>query len=161
MMKKSIASLIIAGLALTSGISYAADNVVTQISSGVYVENDATGCSILRDRVTVNTSNGVTLAYNCITAANKVNLAGCHAAGSQKPAQVNCVVIGADDEDNPIYNGSDCTAEGLLTDPIQKTNIEGRRGYVASTTGGSVGMTSLNAEVCTIGALTALPGIDK
>jgi hypothetical protein len=161
MMKKTIATLIVAGLSLTSGISYAADDTVTQIQSGVYVENDATGCSILRDRVTVNTSNGVTMAYNCITAANKVNIAGCHTAGSQKPSRVNCVAIGEDDEGNPIYNGEDCTAEGLTSTPIQQTDIEGRRVFIASTTGGSVGTSALNAEICTIGALTALPAISQ
>lgn len=157
-MKKTITALIIAGLAGTSGLAYAADNTVTQIQSGVYVENDNTGCSILRDRVTVNTSNGVTLVYNCITASNKVNLGACHASGSAKPTQVDCVAVG-DVDGEPVYNGADCTAEGVAADPKQKTSIEGRRGYTGSTTGGSVGAASLNSETCDVAALSALEGV--
>lgn len=159
MMKKSIAALIVAGLAGTSGLAYAADNTVTTIQSGVYVENDNTGCSILRDRVTVNTSNGVTLVYNCLTASNKVNLGACHTSGSAKPTQVDCAAIGSDDDGAPIYNGADCTAEGVAADPKQKTEIEGRRGYTGSTTGGSVAASSLNSTDCTAAALGALSGI--
>lgn len=160
MMKKSIAALIVAGLAGTSGLAYAADNTVTTIQSGVYVENDNTGCSILRDRVTVNTSNGVTLVYNCLTASSKVNVGACHSSGSAKPTQVDCVAVGTDpDTNDPIYNGADCTAEGVNADPKQKTSIDGRRGYTGSTTGGSVGAASLNATTCTAAALGALSGI--
>jgi hypothetical protein len=159
MMKKTITALVVAGLAGTSGFAYAADNTVTQISSGVYVENDNTGCSILRDRVTVNTSNGVTLVYNCVTASGKVNLGACHASGSQKPTQVDCVVTGADAQGNPTYNGADCTAAGQQTTPVQKTQIDGRRGYTGSTTGGSVGQTNLNSESCSVSSLGALPGV--
>lgn len=161
MMKKTITALIVAGLAGTSGLAYAADNTVTTIQSGVYVENDATGCSILRDRVTVNTSNGVTLVYNCITADSKVNVGACHTSGSAKPTQVDCAAVGSDAEGNPIYNGADCTAEGVAADPKQKTEIEGRRGYTGSTTGGSVGAASLNATECTAAALGALSGITE
>lgn len=159
MMKKTIVTLIIAGLAATSGFSHAADNTVTQISSGVYVENDATGCSVLRDRVTVNTSTNVTLAYNCLTASNKVNLAGCHSAGSQKPTRVTCSVVGEDDDNEPIFNVTGCTPEGQLEDPVQSVEISGRRAYIASTTGGSVSATSLDSTTCNIGALSGLAAI--
>lgn len=160
-MKKSIAALIVSTLAGTSGLSYAADNTVAQLSSGVYVENDATGCSVLRDRVTVNLSNGVTMAYNCITALAKVNVAACHSSGSQKPTQVDCVVTGTNEDDTPAYNGADCNDAGQLTDPKQKTTIAGRRGFTGSTTGGSVGATSLNSTTCDVAALGALEGITK
>lgn len=159
MMKKTIAALIATGLAGMSSIAFAADNAVTVLQSGVYVENDATGCSILRDRVTVNTSNGVTLVYNCLTAESKVNVGGCHNSGSQKPTNVNCVAIGADAQGNPIYNGADCTAAGAAATPPQQTEIAGRRGYTGSTTGGSVGPTSLDSETCDSAALGALSGV--
>lgn len=160
MMKKSITALIVAGLAGTSGLAYAADNAVTAIQSGVYVENDNTGCSILRDRVTVNTSNGVTLVYNCLTASNKVNVGACHTAGSAKPTQVDCAAVG-DNNGTPIYNGANCTAEGVAATPKMKTEIEGRRGYTGSTTGGSVGAASLNSTDCTTAALGGLTGIKE
>lgn len=163
MMKKSIAAAFFVGLAGASVGAYSADNTVTQISSGVYVENDNTGCSILRDRVTVNTSNGVTLVYNCITASNKVNLGACHSSGSQKPTQVPCVVTGDDGATppNPTYNGANCTAAGQLTNPVQTTEISGRRGYTGSTTGGSVGQVSLNSTTCDTAALGALQGVAR
>lgn len=159
MMNKTIASLVVAGLAGLSGFSYAADNAVTQISSGVYVENTTQGCSILRDRVTVNTSNGVTLVYNCLTASSKVNLGACHASGSQKPTAIPCVVTGDDGNGNPTYNGANCNAAGQQATPVQTTEIDGRRGYTGSTTGGSVGQTNLNSETCTVSALGALQGV--
>lgn len=160
MMKKSIFAISIAVLAAASGLSHAADNTVTQLQSGVYVENTAAGCSILRDRVTVNTSNGVTAVYNCLTAQNKVNVGGCHASGSQRPTTVACAAVGADD-DGPIYNGADCTAAGVAATPPQQTEIAGRRGYTGSTTGGSVGQASLNSETCDITAIGALPGVTQ
>ncbi|GEM_PF-1268744 len=160
MMKNTMAVLVFSGLAGISSLSYATDNTVTQLSSGVYVENDNTGCSVLRDRVTVNLSNGVTMVYNCITASTKVNVAACHSAGSQKPTQVDCVVTGtAADGTTPVYNGSDCTAAGQLTDPKQKTMIDGRRGFTGSTTGGSVGATSLKSANCDVTALGGLESV--
>lgn len=157
-MKKTIASLITAGLATISGFAYAADNAVTPIESGIYVENDATGCSILRDRVTVNTSSGVTMVYNCLVAANKVNLGSCHSAGSQKPTPIRCQVTGTDDDENPVYNDPSCTAQWTEANPVT-FEIAGRRGFTASTTGGSVATASLNATTCTEAALGALPGV--
>ena len=160
-MKRKIAALIVAGMAATSGLAFAADNVVTQISSGTYIENTAGGCSILRDRVTVNTSRDVTLAYNCLTARTKVNLAGCHAAGSQKPTTVTCQVTGEDEDGAPTFNLPGCTPEGQITDPVQSIQISGRRGYVASTSGGSVGQTELNSPTCSIGALGGLANMTQ
>lgn len=160
MMKKTIATLIVAGLATTSGFVYAADDAVTLLQSGVYVENDATGCSILRDRVTVNTSSGVTMVYNCLTAANKVNLGACHAAGSQKPTQIRCQVTGTDDDDEPVFNDTSCTAQWTEDDP-QTFEIQGRRGYTASTTGGSVAVAALNSTTCGQAALGALDGVTQ
>lgn len=161
MLKKTIAALIVAGLAGTSGFTYATDNTVTQLTSGAYVENTPAGCSVLRDRVTVNTSVGVIAVYNCITATSKVNVGACHSSGSQKPTDVPCVVTG-DDGGSPAvatYNGANCTAAGQTTDPVQTTSIAGRRAYTGSTAGGSVGQTSLGATTCTTGALGALTGV--
>jgi hypothetical protein len=161
MIKKTISALIVTGLASTSGLTFAADDAVTQISSGVYTENTPAGCSLLRDRVTVNVSTGVALVYNCITASVKVNLASCHASGSAKPTNIPCVVTGDDGTPAalPVYNGADCTAEGQLTDPVQQTSIAGRRGYVASTIGGSAGGTDLGAVDCNLASVSALPGL--
>lgn len=158
MIKKIIASLVLVGV---SSVAFAADNSVTQLSSGAYVENTTAGCSILRDRVTVNLSVGVTGVYNCLTASSKVNIGACHASGSQKPTDIPCVVTGDDGGTPPVatYNGANCTAAGQLTTPVQTTSIAGRRGYTGSTTGGSVGQTSLGATTCTTAALGALPGV--
>ena len=161
MMKKNFATLLVASTLLASSLAYATDNTVTQVQGGVYVENDATGCSILRDRVTVNLSTNVTMAYNCITAANKVNLAACHSAGSQKPTNVPCTSVGEDDNGDPIYNGSNCTAAGVSATPPMQTEIQGRRAFVASTTGGSVGTASLNSTTCDMAAIGGLPSISQ
>lgn len=159
MMKKTITTLILSGLASMSGLAYATDGAIAQISSGVYVENDSTGCSLLRDRVTVNVSTGVTLVYNCLNAAVKINLGSCHASGSAKPTSVACVVTGSDAQGAPTYNGADCTAAGQLTTPVQQTTIAGRRGYTASTIGGSAGGTDLGATECTLASVSALSGV--
>lgn len=151
MIKKNLIALAVIALA-GSGVSYAADNTVTAIQSGVYVENTAAGCSILRDRVTVNTSTNVTLVYNCITAANKVNLGSCHSAGSQKPTTVRCQNTNEDPDGAPVYNDPSCTG----TDVDDTFEINGRRGYVASTTGGSVAQVSLNSTTCSEEALGGL-----
>lgn len=158
MMKKTISALIVTGLASTSGLTFAADDVVTQISSGVYTENTTAGCSLLRDRVTVNVSTGVTMVYNCITDAVKVNLGSCHSSGSAKPTNVACVVTG-ENIDGPTYNGADCTADGVLADPPQQTSIAGRRGFTASTIGGSAGGTDLGATDCNLASVSALSGV--
>lgn len=161
MLKKTIAALIVAGLAGTSGLTYAADNAVSPLTSGAYVETTSAGCSLLRDRVTVNTSVGVTAVYNCRLASSKVNVGACHLSGSQKPTDVPCVVTGDDGATPPVatYNGANCTAAGQLTTPVQTTSIAGRRGYTGSTTGGSVGQVDLGSITCTTTALGALPGV--
>lgn len=161
MMKKTIAALIFSGLAGVSMLSHAADNTVSALTSGNYVENTPAGCSLLRDRVTVNTSIGVTAVYNCILAATKVNIGACHSAGSQKPTDIPCVVTGDDGATppNPTFNGTNCTVAGQQTTPVQTTSIQGRRAYVGSTTGGSVGQTSLGATTCTTATLGAIPGV--
>ncbi|MCQ4288645.1 hypothetical protein NA647_14530 [Pseudomonas stutzeri] len=151
MIKKSFATLTVVVLAATSGITYAADNTVTRISSGVYVENTAAGCSLLRDRVTVNTSTGVTMVYNCVTAASKVNLGACHASGSQKPTTVRCQNV-SEEEGEVVYNNTSCQG----TDEDDTFQINGRRAYVASTTGGSVAQVSLEATECSEDSLGAL-----
>lgn len=156
MMKKTIAALIAAGLAGVSGFGYAADDAVTKIESGVYVENDATGCSLLRDRVTVNTSVGTTLVYNCLTADSKINVGGCHASGSTKPTQVKCVTVGTDTTvtpNVPLWNGPGCASED------DDTEIAGRRAFVGSSSGGSIGVASLNATVCDEDSLGGLSGV--
>ncbi|MHB0850400.1 hypothetical protein [Stutzerimonas nitrititolerans] len=161
MMKKTFAALLVASTSFASGLVYAADNTVSQVQGGVYVENDATGCSILRDRVTVNLSTNVTMAYNCMTATNKVNLAACHSAGSQKPTNVPCTSVGEDEDGDPIYNGSNCTAAGVAATPPMQTEIQGRRAFIASTTGGSVGTASLNSATCDMAALGGLSSISQ
>lgn len=154
MIKKTFATLAVAVLAATSGITYAADNTVTPIQSGVYVENTSAGCSLLRDRVTVNTSTGVTMVYNCVTAAAKVNLGACHASGSQKPTTVRCQNV-SEEEGEVVYNNESCQG----TTESDTFQINGRRAYVASTTGGSVAQVSLQAAECTADALGALPTV--
>lgn len=157
MMKKIIAVAILLG---SAGMAVAADNAVTQLSSGSYVETTTAGCSLLRDRVTVNLSNGVTGVYNCITATTKVNVGACHTSGSQKPTDITCVVTG-DNNGTPTFNDSSCTVAGQSTTPKQTFSIAGRRGYTGSTTGGSVGATNLNSTTCTTAALGALTGVSQ
>jgi hypothetical protein len=161
MMKKTVAAMIVASFAGVAGLANAADNAVTQLSSGTYVENTSAGCSLLRDRVTVNLSNGVTAVYNCMVTAVKVNVGACHSSGSQKPTDITCAATGSDANGNPIFNDSSCTAAGQLTTPKQTFSISGRRGYTGSTTGGSVSATNLNATTCTTTALGSLTGISQ
>lgn len=150
MMKQTIAALIVAGLAGTSGVTYAAP---VEIESGVYTE--VADCALLRDRVAVNISNGVTAVYNCLTAANKVNLGTCHASGSAKPTTITCATTGTDSNGDPTYNDDSCTN---TTDTF---TIQGRRGYTASTSGGSAGGTDLGATECTVAAVSALSGVTQ
>lgn len=161
MIKKTITALIVAGLAATSGFTYAADNAIAQVSSGTYIENTAAGCSLLKDRVTVNTSSGVILAYNCKLAAVKINVGACHASGSAKPGNITCVATGVDLNNNPVFNDASCTAAGQLTNPKQTFIADGRRGFVGSTTGGSIGGTDLNSQSCTLAAVSALSGVTQ
>lgn len=152
MMKKAIATIVVAGLATTSSMSFAADDAVSQVLSGQYIENTAAGCSILRDRVTINTSTGVTLAYHCRTDENRINVAGCHAAGSQKPTNVRCAVTGEEADGTPVYNDTSCTG----TEETDTFEINGRRGFVGSSTGGSISAASLNSTTCDMAALGGL-----
>lgn len=151
MMKKAIATIIVAGLATTSSMGFAADDAVSEVESGKYIENTAAGCSILRDRVTINTSTGVTLAYHCRTEEQRIDIAGCHASGSQKPTTVRCQNV-ADDGAEPIYNDPSCTG----TTEDDTFEIQGRRGYVGSSTGGSISAASLNSTTCDMDALGGL-----
>lgn len=160
MIKKTITALIVAGLAATSGFTYAADNTIAVIPAG-YIENTTAGCSLLKDRVTINTSGGVTLVYNCLTTAVKINVGGCHASGSAKPTTLTCVSTGTDTTGAATYNDSSCTDAGQQTTPRQTFTIAGRRAYTGSTAGGSVGGTDLGSTTCDVASLSALGGVTQ
>jgi hypothetical protein len=118
MIKKTISALIVAGLAGTSGFTYAADNAIAQIPAA-YIENTAAGCSLLKDRVTINTSGGVTMVYNCRVAAVKINVGGCHGSGSAKPTTLTCISTGTDANGAATYNDPSCNDAGQLTTPTR------------------------------------------
>lgn len=139
MIKKISTTLIFASLVAVSGFAGA-----TPISGGVAI--DVTACSILRDRVTVNVSAGVTAEYNCDTVNNVIRVGACHAAGSQKPTEVACVgtEVTTAEGTTTEYNGPGCTgAAGEMT------TIEGRRVFTGRSTGGGVAAGSLDATTCT------------
>lgn len=142
-MKKIASALLIAGLSL---------NIGSVIAAGETIPGDgritSAQCDLLRDDVRINNSANVVMAYNCDKANTRINVAACHKAGSQKPMTgVPCVIIGTDKDGNNVWNGTSCTA---TTD---KTDINGRRIYTGSSTGGSVAQGSLDAADCTLGAL--------
>lgn len=158
MFKKTIAALIFAGLAGTSGFTFATDDAIAVIPAQ-YIENTAAGCSLLKDRVNINTSGGVTMVYNCKKAAVKINVGGCHLSGSAKPTTLTCIVTGQDAQGASTYNNAACTDAGQLTNPKQTFTIDGRRAFTGSTVGGSVGGTSLDSDVCNVAALSAVDGV--
>lgn len=146
-MKKLISILALAGFATVSGSALAA---------GVAVETgtplDSEDCSLLRDRVTINLSSGVTMAYNCAETATQINVAACHSAGSQKPQTIACAATGVDaTTGDPIWNDSSCPTPA--TDPAATFEIQGRRVFTGSSAGGNVAAGTLDSATCDLAAL--------
>lgn len=142
-MKKLISILIFAGLATATGVASAA---ATLIASGTPIET--TACTLLRDRVTVNLSNGVIATYNCDTTDNMIGVAACHTSGSQKPQTIACAST-PDANGDPVWNDASCTA---ATDTFV---IQGRRVFTGSSAGGNVAAGNLNSDTCDQSALAA------
>ena len=147
-MKKIISALLFAGLSAAASVSMAAG---VAVPNGTPITED--DCELLRDRVTINLSSQVVMSYNCNVADNVISVAACHPGGSQKPMTVDCTAIGSNPDGTPIWNDESCPA--VATDPATTVEIEGRRVFFGSSTGGTIGAGNLNADVCTTGAVNA------
>lgn len=142
-MKKITSAFILATAATLSGTALAA---VDELVSGKTI--DATACTILRDRVTVNLSTNVKSAYNCDDVKNVITVASCHTSGSQKPTTLNCVNSG--DTANPKWNDPSCTQTS------DTFTINGRRVFSGNSAGGSVVAGDLKSATCDVNALKAI-----
>jgi len=145
-MKKISMTLLAIGLSATAGVASAAE----MVSSGVAITPE--DCTILRDRVTINVSEKVKVAYNCDAANNIVKVAACHEAGSLKPMSITCAgrEVTVDGTTSTVYQHTSCTEDG------QVVEFEGRRVYTGFSTGGGVGAGSLNSGTCDNAAVGAI-----
>jgi len=141
------------GFAFAAAMTITTGAHATAIASGTPILSST--CAVLGENVTLNLSRGVTGAYECSEANNSINVAACHEAGSRTD-QVACVVVGSDTSTSPatpIYSDPSCNASNVGT-TITVTPPR-YRGYVASTTGGSVGAQQLSG-VCNSTTIEAL-----
>ncbi len=141
-MKLMISAL--AALMAISATTFAAED----IESGQAITG--TDCVLLGDNVTLNLSNNVIGAYSCTELTSTIKVATCHSSGSRKAGNVKCVVVGENEEGDPIFNASQCTAAG---EDIEQAAAY--RAYAASNKGGSVGQVALNGS-CTSATLKGL-----
>lgn len=146
-MKKIVSVLAFAGLASVAGVASAA---ATALVNGTPV--DSTACSILRDRVPVNLSNGVVASYNCDVANVRITVAACHESGSQKPQVMTCAST-PDAQGNPVWNDASCPA--VATTPPATFTIQGRRVFTGSSAGGQISAGNLNSATCDSSAIAA------
>ncbi|MDH5785904.1 MAG: hypothetical protein OEZ16_09905 [Chromatiales bacterium] len=121
----------------------------TAVTSGAPITN--TDCTLLGETVTLNLSSNVFGAYQCIEIDNEIKVATCHKAGSRKATSLPCQVVGTDPGTGAsVYNNPACT--GATGETFE---IADYRGFIASSTGGSVGTTDLggNCTAATVGGL--------
>lgn len=150
-MKKLAYILAFAGISAVAGSAVAA---TAPIQSGTPMDN--ADCALLRDRVSVNTSAGVQMAWNCAVASNVITVAACHESGSQRPQTVDCAATGVDpNTGDPIWNDESCPTPA--TDPAATFEIQGRRVFTGSSAGGNVAGGTLNSATCNQAALGAQP----
>ncbi len=135
---------IAACIAITLGVM-STQAFATEIKSGTPIQAGNQGCELLADAVSINLSSNVFGAYNCAKDNNTIRVATCHKAGSRKSGTIACAVVnvipGKDSaEDTVVWNDPSCKdTESTFT---SKSN---GKGFVASTAGGSVAATSLDA----------------
>lgn len=147
-MKKIFAGFVIAS-GLFAGNASAAPTVIT---SGGAIGNAQ--CELLAENVVLTLSNNVHGAYNCTKNNNSITVATCHFAGSRKVGPERCVVTGSDQQGDPIYNNASCQGTG----PTDTFLVDNKgKAFVGSTTGGSIGATSLTAFCDDTSVTAALP----
>lgn len=134
----------------------ATDNAGTVISSGTPIPVDNTGCSLLSESVSINTSTGVFGAYACNTTDNIIAVSTCHPNGRKGTVTVSCTVGAAGQPaDCAQPTGSTCvpdaTATPAVTCPGTGTVLGGVTN-VATTAGGRVG--GVAAANCVTGGST-------
>lgn len=137
MKKVAYAILITAGL----GMSAAAMAAGTAITSGDSITSE--NCVLLADQVTLTLSTNVHGAYSCDEFTNTIKIATCHEAGSRKPTEVECALVGGE------LNPPECTEAG------EKVTIADYKAFVGSSDGGRVGPRELGGR-CDDGKVSAL-----
>ncbi len=146
-MKKIIYTMLVAAAGMMT--SFAATAAGTAIVSGTAIPNDATGCELLSEPVTLNLSKNVFGGYQCDLILNSIKVAACHKAGSRKATTLTCQVTGTNADGSSQWNDTSCAA---TTDTF---DIADFRAFVASSTGGSVAPAVLGGA-CADGTVTAL-----
>jgi hypothetical protein len=147
-MKKLIISAA-ASVFFFSPFAFSADNAAGPIASNTPIV--LTDCSLLQDDVTLTLSSGVLGAYNCVTAANSVLVATCHANGrtASRSIDIPCV--------NTLSSDPDVAAtQTLCEDPNVAYNRQTEQGaaiFLGNTAGGAIGPDELDGSVCNAGAL--------
>lgn len=150
-MKKLAFIVAFAGFSAVAGSAVAAP---AAIATGTAMDN--ADCSLLRDRVSVNLSTGVSMSWNCAEASNVINVAACHESGSQKPQTMTCSNTGDDPVTGlPTWNDPSCPTPATV--PPATFEIQGRRVFTGSSAGGNVAGGTLNSTTCDQPSLAAQP----
>ncbi|WP_276488428.1 hypothetical protein [Ectopseudomonas mendocina] len=145
-MKKFLASVVVLG-----GF-FASSAYAEPITSGVPIQAGNQGCELLAEAVTISLSSNVFGQYSCNTETNIMRVATCHKGGSRKKGTVNCAIVNVVDGVNE-WNDSSCSdakaaAAAAGGEPhVFETDDKGKA-FTVSTSGGSVGASSLTAP-CT------------
>lgn len=140
-MKKIIASFVVA-----AGI-FSAPAFATPIASGTPIQPGNAGCELLAEAVTISLSSNVYGAYNCDVDNNTIRVATCHKGGSRKQATVACAVVNVVTNDDGtttnVMNDPSCPTTDFAAATFETSSLG--KGYLASTAGGSVAPSSLEA----------------
>lgn len=140
----------IMGVAVVVGSIFAgnvlAEGTALGVGGGVVTETD---CVLLSSQVRINLSANVSGGYQCDEIDQDIRIATCHAAGSRQAGSEQCQQVGTETDGSPIFNDASC---GSAADTFEIADF---RGFVASSTGGSVSAQALGGA-CGTDTVTAL-----
>jgi hypothetical protein len=147
-MKKILISAA-ASIFLFSPFAFSADNAAEAIESTTPIV--LTDCSLLQDDVTLTLSNGVLGAYNCVTAANSVLVATCHASGRSASRSIDIPCVNTFSADPDVAATQTICEDTTIA--FNRQTASGAAIFLGNTAGGAIGPDELDESVCTAAAL--------
>ena len=159
---KALGKIIITGFMAVFSVAAFAE--FTQISGGDVIGQDGSSdgvdheCVLLGDRVKVSLSTSIVAGFECEELTSAIDIATCHPAGQREARDITCTKIAEDENGAAIYNHPDCTGTANQDDGTTEivSNAISYIAYVASSTGGNVAPTPLDAD-CDATRLGILP----
>lgn len=144
------ASVVLAGLALSSAATAQVENEIGSLASSgsVTATTDGTGCSVISRNVSITLSPNTSMAWMCSPDYNQIKLMACNSAGSRTPATIACTftvdntVTTTHPDDTNLYGyfeNDECTDDFDNSTGAQiYIDIVGGRYYSVTSAGGTI-----------------------